>query len=143
VLRQPGLGAAIRVVHQVAVGHPAAERHHQRPDDQVGGLALAHRPAHDAVVVEVDDPGQVELAVPAAELGDVGHPPLVGPLGGEVPLQQIRGRCRVGSAPPPLLAAVHADEPALGHDAGYPLAGVAAPPVRQLPRHSGRSVGAA
>ena len=45
VLRRPiesGLRTAIRVVHDIVIGISSGERHHQRVDDQVGGLAFAH-----------------------------------------------------------------------------------------------------
>ena len=97
------------------------EGHHQGVDDEVGGLSFAHRPPGEALVVEVDA-GEVELAVAAPELGDVRDPSLVGPLGGEVALQQVRRRRGVGPAATPLLAAVGADQAALGHDPRHPLA---------------------
>jgi hypothetical protein len=75
------------------------------------------------VVVQVTDPGQEELAVHAGELGDVGHPPQIGTLGGEVPLEQIRGRDhRRVTALAPLATCVGADEPIGGHQPSHPLA---------------------
>lgn len=106
---------------QFAVGISASERHDQRVDDKVGGLAFAHGPAGQALVVEVLDAGQEQLAVQGGELGDVGHPPLVGAFRGEVAFQQVRGRRGVGAAPPPLAPRVGTHETELGHDPRHPL----------------------
>jgi hypothetical protein len=57
------------------------------------------------------------LAVPAAELGDVGDPPLIGPLGGEVTFEQIRCGRRVRPAAPPSWSAVHTNLAVGAHQA--------------------------
>lgn len=76
--------------------------------------------------MQVLDAGEVELAVATRELGDVRDPAFIGPLGGEVPLEQITGGCGGAFASPSLLAAVHADEAALGHQPCDPLGAVMA-----------------
>ena len=108
-------------MHEIGVGVSTGQRHDHGVDDEVCGLAFAHRPAGQALVVEVFDAGQEPLAVTAAELGDVGHPPLVRARCGEVAVQKNGSWCGVGSASPPLLALVGADETAFGHDPGHPL----------------------
>lgn len=86
-MRRPvdfALRPVIRVMDELGGRRAASERHHEGVDDEVGGLAFAHRPARHATVVEDLDPGEVELAVTAFELGDVRDPPLIGSPGGEV-----------------------------------------------------------
>jgi len=48
--------------------------------------------------MQVADAGEEQLAVAATELADIRDPSQVGPLGGEVPLQQIRSRNHGGIA---------------------------------------------
>ena len=147
MLRRPvdfALAAVVGVVQQLACGVAATEGHHQRGDDEVGGLAFAHRPTDQRVVMQVTDAGQVELAVAAAELGDVGDPSLIGALGGEVPLQQVRCRGHGGvAASTPLSSPMGADEALSTHQTGHPMpAGVMAGPA-ELTSDSRRAVGAA
>jgi len=68
------LTAVIRVMDQLGVWITAGKGHHEGVDDEIGGLAFAHRPAAHASIVEIDDAGPEQLAVNAFELGDVGHP---------------------------------------------------------------------
>ena len=70
------LAAAIGVMDDFAVRVASSQRHHQGVDDDVGGGPLRHRPAGQTSIVEVEDAGQVELAVAAGELGDVGDLPV-------------------------------------------------------------------
>ncbi len=64
----------------------------------------------DLPVKEVHDRGEVELPVPDAEFGHVGHPLLVRGIGLELPIQEVRGNpalyalVRVVALPPPNLA---------------------------------------
>lgn len=144
VLRRPvefALTPAVGVMDEVLVRCPPGQRHDQRVDDQVGGLAFAHRPAGQALIVQVLDAGQEQLPVEAGELGDVGHPALIGLRGGEVALEQIRGRRGVGLATPPLPPAVSAHETAFGHDPRHALSGTAPTTVAKLPRDPRGPVG--
>ena len=73
--------------------------------------------------MQVADAGEVELAVAAAELGDVRDPAQIRPLGGEVALQQVRRRHHGGvSAPPPLATPVSADQAVRAHQPGHAVA---------------------
>jgi hypothetical protein len=76
------------VVQQVTVGDASCERHHQGADGEVSGLTFTHRPAREALVAQVLDAGEEELAVDA---------------------KQVTRGCGVGFAAPPAAAAVHAD----------------------------------
>jgi hypothetical protein len=126
----------IGVMDQLAFGDTSSERHHQRVHDEVGGLAFTHRPARETKVVQILDAGEEELAVAAAELGDVRDPPLVRPPGGEVTLQQVACGRGVFLASPPPLTSVHADQTAFGHDPRHSLAAVMPASVVKLTRHA-------
>jgi hypothetical protein len=67
-------------------------------------LAVAHGPADQSPAIEIPHPSQVELALSGHELGDVGHPALIGSAGGEVTLEEIGSWCDVEAAPTPFLA---------------------------------------
>ena len=103
-------------------GWQRAERHDEGVDDELGVLVLAHRPADQAPVAQVPDPGHVELALAGRELGDVRDPSLVRALSGEVPLQPIRCRSDVRPAAAPLAACARPCRPSLAHQPGDPLA---------------------
>jgi len=53
-------------------------------DDEVGVVALAHRPASQTAIMQIENPGEVELAVNTFELGDIGNPFQIRHGGGEV-----------------------------------------------------------
>jgi hypothetical protein len=71
----------------------------------------AGSPPDQGSIAEVPDAGEVEGAFVGGELGDVSDPTLVGPFRVEVALQQIRGRCQVGPATPPLAPRIDAHQP--------------------------------
>jgi hypothetical protein len=108
VLRRPlesALAAAVGVVNQLDVGTGAAvrERHPQRVEHEVGAHVAGELPTHHPAAEGVDDEGEEHQALPAAQIGEVGHPQLVGPAGGEVALDQVWPalgvRVRAGGAP--------------------------------------------
>jgi len=89
-------GVAVDHKHDVGARAASGECHAQRVDDErvahVGGeLPSDHAPAED-----VDDEREVQDAVPAAQAREVTDPQLVGPLGGEVALDQVRRADGVG-----------------------------------------------
>ena len=51
------LGSVIRVVNRVHGRVPSPECHLERGDNEVGGLAFAHRPSHERAVTQVTDAG--------------------------------------------------------------------------------------
>ena len=78
------------------------------------------RPADEAAVARVLNAGEIQGAFVGGELGDVGHPLLVGAGGGEVALQQVGGGCDVGPAAAPLAPRVDADQPLAPHHSVRP-----------------------
>src|SRR6266511_6210302 len=101
VLRRPverGLRALIGVVHESGGGTASGDGHLERVDDELGPAVGSHRPADDATAVAVDDRGQIEPALPAAHVLDVGDPELVRPARVEVALDQVAGDADAGHA---------------------------------------------
>jgi hypothetical protein len=96
---EPKLAAAIGVMHPpVQLGLPAPDGHLQRVQRQVGAQRAGGLPADQEPAEGIDDQGHVHKAGPGRHVGEVGHPELVGSLGGEVPL--ALGSMRAGEARP-------------------------------------------
>jgi hypothetical protein len=113
VCDQSGLWAA------QAVGHL------ERVEDELGAHVRCELPADDLAAVAVEDEGEVAEAVPAADVGQVGHPLLVRPARREVALQEVAGTLGRGffrDRRPLLLPAQLADEPVLAHHPCDPIA---------------------
>src|SRR5579859_7139579 len=67
-------------------------------DYKLGVQHGTQRPTDDAARVDVEDDGQVEPALPGADVGDVGDVLLVRPGRREVSVHQIGGRSGLGVA---------------------------------------------
>src|SRR6266511_5595199 len=102
-------------------GWPAqAVGHLERVEDELGPHVRRELPADDHAAVAVEDEGQVDEAVPGADVGQVGDPLLVRAGRREVALQQVAGAfgCSLVRDRRPLLRAAQlADEPVLAHHA--------------------------
>jgi hypothetical protein len=96
----------IGVVHELVARLASSERHHERGDDQVGGLTFTHRPADEGVVAEIADAGEVELPVDAVKLADVSNPSQIRTWSSEVAFEQVRCRDHPVVGTPPLPAGV-------------------------------------
>ena len=113
----------VGVVQQLVGRVAATERHHQRGDDEVGGLAFAHRPADEGVVVQVADAGEVELAVNSTRTRRCPRPIA------DRSRSAVKSRCsrsgagdhRGVTASTPLAAAVSADQALGSHQPGDPV----------------------
>ena len=66
--------------------------HLKRRTDQFGRHRRRHGPADDLAREEVHHRGQVQPAAARAQIGDVGHPGLVGTGGLELPVQHVARR---------------------------------------------------
>jgi len=98
VLRRPiefTLHAAVTVVNQpaqVVAGVGALpDRHVQRVQGQVGVEVLGQLPPDDHPRVDVDDERRVHPPGVGADVGDVGDPQLIRPLGDELAFHQVSG----------------------------------------------------
>ena len=77
---------------RVGVGAALADGHLQGVLDELGAHVRRELPADDHAAVAVDDEAEEHQALPAADVGEVRAALLIGPLGAEVAIQQIRRR---------------------------------------------------
>jgi hypothetical protein len=98
------------MVHELHVGaaRPRRDRHLQGVTDERGAHVAGELPADHAAAVDVDDEGQVDQALPAAQVGEVGDVQLLGPPGG---LRVARGGLPLLAAPLGALDAMLAHQP--------------------------------
>jgi len=124
---------------ELDIGARAAlgEGHAQGVEDQVCAHVAGELPADDPAAVGVDDKAEEDQALPAAQVGEVRHPQLVGPLGAEVPLDKVGAavRGRVGErGAPGLGAALGAPNAVVAHQALHLTArGLLAGPQQRFP----------
>jgi hypothetical protein len=76
----------------------AVQRHLKGVDDQLTAHMIGHRPADDPAAVGVLDGGEVDPALPGAQIGDVGHPQQVRPVGAKAALDEVVGDADPGDA---------------------------------------------
>ena len=88
-----GVGAAlVGVVQQARLRAAPLQRHVERPQREMPVVDGAQRPADDEARVEIQDGREIELgAAGDDELARVADPALIGPLGRELPVEDIGG----------------------------------------------------
>ena len=150
---KPGL---IGMDHGTGVVGQRLRRLGEHPVGELRVGMEAGRVGDDLAVMAVDHRREVHLPVAGLDLGDVREPLLIGPFGGEVPVDEITGSGRglplVGAVTPPF--GNMRREPALGHEPADHLLRDARPergldatvPVPALgvgerPRHAGAQPG--
>lgn len=93
-LRRPvesALAALVRVMQQgIGLAAPP-DRHDQRVGDELGGHLGLHRPSDDTPREQVDHGRDIEPAFGGPDIGEVGHPFLVGAVRRELTVQHIAG----------------------------------------------------
>jgi hypothetical protein len=62
----------------------------QRVEDKARRSGTAGPPAHDPSGVDVDDERDINEAAPGGDIGEIGHPELVRPVGGELPIHLVQ-----------------------------------------------------
>ena len=79
------------MVDQLEIGAvPAARQGHaQRVEHEIGAHVLSELPSDDAAAEGVDDEAEEHQPFPAAQVGEVRDPQLIGALGAEVALHEI------------------------------------------------------
>jgi hypothetical protein len=88
------LRAAVGVVDHARRWLATGDGHRDRVGDQLGFERVAHRSADQFTAVTVRHARQEQPALVSGDIRDVGHPLLVRPGGGEVPLEMVgRRRC--------------------------------------------------
>ncbi len=94
------------MVDETGLRSTSADRELERVDDEVGAQLVLQRPADDATRVAVDHDGQVEPALPGAEVADVCDPEPVRRGGPEVAPDEVVGDADAGDADGAAAAAV-------------------------------------
>lgn len=89
------LTATIRVKNQTRRGPAAKPRHAQSIRHSVGLHMRPHAPAHHLAAEQVQHRRQVQPALVGGDVGDVAALDLIGRLGREVALQQVRGNRQI------------------------------------------------
>src|SRR5918993_3150297 len=143
VLDRAILTTAIRMVKQAGCWSSNNEGSSQRGQHQLFVQAIAGGPTHDTPGIKVDDDRQVQPALSRPDVADVGAPLLVGALGREVLVEEVRrdreGVQAVGGA---LEAArLPGSEAVLAHQPGRPATTHGEAGVLQLARHAWAAVG--
>ena len=88
---EPALDTAIGVMDQAAVERPAGmKRLLQRVEDKARRSGAAGPPAHDPSGIDVDDERDINKAAPGGDIGEIGHPELVRPVSGELPIHLVQ-----------------------------------------------------
>ena len=104
-----------------------------------------HRPADDPTAERIEHDSEIQEAAHRRDIGDVGDPKLVGAVGGEITVHQVRRRARVAIPPggDDATAAADADNPCRPHQPGNPLLADGPTFGTQLGMNSRRTIGAA
>jgi hypothetical protein len=111
-LRRPiefALAAGVGVVDQLDIRAvvTTGQRHPQRGEHEVGAHVGRELPADDAPAEHVDDEAEEHHSLVATQVGEVGDPQRIGPVGGEVAVDEVGAACgrRVRRGRAPRLAA--------------------------------------
>src|SRR5712691_8410859 len=93
-------------MHETRLGTSSLQCLLERVDDEFGAEVVLERPADDATAIAVHDHGEIQPALPGAQVGDVGDPESVRSRRLEVALDEIVGdtharnpNCRAATAP--------------------------------------------
>src|SRR5262245_3589031 len=137
LLRRPvesTLTPAVRMMQQARRGPPTGKGHGEGVEGEVIGDPFAHGPADGEAGAEIEDHRQVQPALLSRNVGDVGHPSVVGHGPGELTRQYIGGNGKrmpsVRRHPkPPAAPGGQSTRP---HQARHPLATGPAPAGPQL-----------
>ena len=79
-------------------GRALCERPVEGGKHQLGEQPRGHGPTHHAPAEAIEHHRQIQKSRPGRNVGDVGHPQLIGRGGVKIPLDQIRRRTRIGPA---------------------------------------------
>src|SRR5690349_6461948 len=95
------------------------EGHLERVNDELGAHVIGHAPTDDPTAVDVLNGREIEPALPALQIRDVGDPEPVGPAGGEGAIDQVIANANAGNADrrPPSATLLQAADAGLAHQA--------------------------
>lgn len=87
--------------------------------DEVGAHRTADAPSNDASCKDINHKGHIDKALPGRDVGEIGHPELIGPLCLELAMDRIqRARCgHIGDGGLYDLAPYHAAQAGAAHQA--------------------------
>src|SRR5918995_1489144 len=145
-LRRPlesALATAIRMVDQAGRWSSNNKSSAQCRERQLLVQPVTDRPADDAPGEQINDDGQIQPALAGPDVGEIGAPLLVGPLGREVLVEEVgRDREGVQAVGGALEAAwLPSSEAVLAHQPGRPAAPHREAGVLQLARQARAAVG--
>ena len=109
----------------VSAGLPGPQRHAQRVEHQVSPHVRRDLPADDHAGEHVDQEREVHTSLPGAQVGQIANPQPVGPIGGEVPVDEVWALVSLGiggRGPPRLPAPLGALDARLAHQTGDTVA---------------------
>ena len=86
------LRTLVGMMDQAGARPAALHGHLERGDDELGAHVVGHAPADDAAAVGVLDGGEIEPALPGAQVGDVGNPGPAHYVGNEPRLRRVKAR---------------------------------------------------
>jgi hypothetical protein len=118
-LRRPvesALAAVVRMDNRPRSRRSRLAGHRQSVVDEGGLAAPVDGPADDSAAIGVEDHAAVDLALPRRVLGDIGEPQDVGPVNGEVALDEVLFGRLVDEVLPALLRSRKALDPQFAHD---------------------------
>ena len=125
----------------VRAGLSASQGHPERVEDEVGTHVVRELPADDHPAVDVDHEREEDRAFPAAEVGEIDAPELVGPGRLEVALDEVRRPARVtvwDGRPPRFPASFRALDLVSAHQPLHPAAAdLLTRPSERLPHPPG------
>jgi hypothetical protein len=84
------LRTAVAVMKQTRRRPASKIGHAERFEHELAVGAMAHRPANDQPRVQTEDAREIQPTLVGPDVADIGEPHLVGPLGLESLLQQVR-----------------------------------------------------
>jgi hypothetical protein len=85
------LAAAVAVNHDTPRDPSTKQRYSEGVADQRRFHPITHRPPHNLAGVQIDDHREVEPALIRSTVGNVLHPLLIRPAGGEILVQKVGG----------------------------------------------------
>ena len=77
-------------MHELIDCRPGVEGLLERIEGEIGAQRTGHAPAHDPSRKDIDDESHVDEAAPGGDVGEVGHPQLVGPCRHELAVDEVR-----------------------------------------------------
>ena len=136
------LASPVRVVDH-AQRLPLVDGHLQGIQDQFRSQMVGHRPTDNSSAEGIDHHCQVQEPGPCSDIGYIGDPELVRPVGGEITLDQIgrRGFSRLSDRSTNPFPSANTLQARSTHETGHPLAPNSHSFIPQLLMHTRGAIG--